>query len=79
VANLLHFLTDLAVNPAKQMSFINYPHAVMTAAGLSQMEQTIIESRNRRQISSIFADTRVPMANICGDPGPDPLPDPDPN
>lgn len=79
MANLLNFLTDLAVNPAKQMTFIKYPHTVMTSAGLSQTEQTIIESKNRRQIGSIFADKRVPMADVCADPGPDPLPDPDPS
>jgi hypothetical protein len=79
MANLFHFLTDLAVNPTKQMDFIRYPHTVITASGLSPMEQTIIESRNRRQINAIFADRRVTMASVCADPGPDPLPDPDPN
>ena len=79
MANLLNFLTDLAVNPAKQITFINYPQTVMAASGLSPREQSILESGSRQQIGSIFADKRVSMASVCGDPGPDPLPDPDPS
>lgn len=78
MANLFHFLTEFAVDPAKQISFRKNPQLVMTEAGLSQAEQAIIASRSHRQIDAVFADKNIPFANICADPGPDPLPDPDP-
>lgn len=78
MANLFHFLTEFAVDPAKQISFRKNPQLVMSEAGLSQTEQAIISSRSSRQIDAVFADKNIPMAYVCGDPGPDPLPDPDP-
>ena len=75
---LIHFLTDLAANPEKQQTFLVQPEMMMAAAGLSETEQLIIQSRDRYKITAACADDLTPIACTFGDPGPDPSPDPDP-
>ncbi len=78
MSNLMHFLTDLALNPVKQQAFMANPEAVMNAAGLSEADQLVIESRDKQEITHTFANKRIQLASTFGDPGPDPTPDPDP-
>jgi hypothetical protein len=75
---LIHFLTDLAANPKKQQAFLEHPERMMAAAGLSEVEQIIIQSGDKAKITAACADEFTPLAYTFGDPGPDPSPDPDP-
>ncbi len=78
MSNLFSFLTDLAVNPKRQETFVKSPYAVMDAAGLSESEQAMLKSGNSVKVVATFADELFQAANFTADPNPDPLPDPDP-
>lgn len=85
MSNLLHFLTDLAVDPTKQNQFERDPYAMMEAAGLSEIDKIRLSSRERAKITVALAnelqtDELIAVMGCCAslDPGPDPLPDPDP-
>lgn len=76
--NLLHFLTDLAINPQKQEAFIKAPNVVMDAARLSASDKTALKSRDKTRIAAPFADEFPQISYAVTEPNPDPLPDPDP-
>lgn len=76
--NLLHFLTDLAINPQKQIAFATDPETLMQIAGLAEADQEVLKSGERDKIGAAFVNELTRLSRICLDPGPDPLPDPDP-
>lgn len=78
MTKLLEFLTDLAANPRKQSAFAQTPTAVIEAAGLTEAERAVLESRNSTRVAAAFADELVPVAIAFREPDPDPSPDPDP-
>jgi hypothetical protein len=78
MSNLFRFLTDLATDPKRQQMFAHNPGAVMEIAGLSEVEQTWLKSGDKAKVAANFANECQQLAVIVGDPGPDPLPDPDP-
>ncbi|HEY9834741.1 MAG TPA: hypothetical protein V6D26_29585 [Stenomitos sp.] len=78
MSNLLHFLTELAINPQKQEAFIKAPDLVMDAVRLSEADKTALKSRDRTRIAAPFADEFPEMSYAVTEPNPDPLPDPDP-
>ena len=79
MSKLLHFLTDLAINPQKQEAFAKFPNAVMDTAGLADVDKTALKSRDRTKVAAPFADEFPQIACGTFDPVPDPLPDPDPS
>jgi hypothetical protein len=79
MSSLFDFLTDVAINPKKQMALAKQPSAVMVAAGLSKTEWTALESKDSHTIAAAsLSEMTQPFAICCVDPGPDPEPDPDP-
>ena len=83
MSSLFHFLTDMAVDPKKQIMFEEDPQAMIAAAGLS--DQIGSDSGDRVQWTEVFVDELethelVAVIGNCAasDPGPDPTPDPDP-
>lgn len=77
--NLFTFLTDIVINPKKQMAFAKQSDSVINAGGLSEAEKAIIESKISSKIAELFANETPHLAALCIDPSPDdPLPDPDP-
>ena len=78
MSNLLHFLTNLAINPREQEAFAKYPDAVMDKAGLSKSDRAMLKSGDGAQIAVTFADKLFQYAFFITDPNPDPFPDPDP-
>lgn len=76
--NLFTFLTDIAVNPNQQLAFAKQPHAVIVAAGLTEADKAVVESKSSSKIADLFANELPQLAALCIDPSPDdPLPDPD--
>lgn len=71
---LLHFLTDLAQNPARQAAYTHDPLATIEAAELPASIYDDLQDNN------LSVEALTDVAGICaaGDPGDDPLPDPDP-
>lgn len=78
MSNLFHFLTDLAVNPQKQVAFATDPEALIEMAGLSEADKAVLKSRDRHKIDMAFTNVHPLLSRTCIDPGPDPWPDPDP-
>ncbi|NEP63357.1 MAG: hypothetical protein F6K31_41730 [Symploca sp. SIO2G7] len=77
MSNLLHFLTELVLEPQKQETFIKFPDAVMNAAGLSEVDKVLLKSADKTRIAAPFTG-KFPQMFFLGEPNPDPLPDPDP-
>jgi hypothetical protein len=75
--NLFRFLIDVAANPKQQLAFANETDAVMVAAKLTKVEQAVVSSKSSSRLAEMFTDELTQLAAICGDPGPDPTPDPD--
>ncbi|NEP59881.1 MAG: hypothetical protein F6K31_23235 [Symploca sp. SIO2G7] len=78
MSNLLHFLTELALEPQKQEAFIKFPEVVMDAAGLSKAYKTALKSGDKTQIYAPFTGEYPQISYWTSEPNPDPLPDPDP-
>ena len=78
MVNLFHFLTDLAIEPRKQVAFAQNADLIMEVAGLTGADKAVIKSAEKDKISAVFANEFTVLAVGCLEPGPDPLPDPDP-
>lgn len=83
--HLLHFLTDIAINPKNKRQFDKNPTIIMNAAELSDFQQIALISQKQLTMATVSNDdlavdalTEVLGACIWFDPGPDPTPDPDP-
>ncbi len=75
---LLEFLTEVGTNPHQQLAFANAPKDTMKLAGLTDLEQQLIQKGDPKQISALFTQEHTVLAVSCVDPIEDPLPDPDP-
>ena len=78
MSNLLHFLTELVLEPQKQETFIEFPDAVMNAAGLSEVDKALLKSADKTRIAAPFTEEFPQMSYWAIEPNPDPLPDPHP-
>ena len=72
--NLLHFLTDLSLNPKRQEQYAQNPATTLAAA---QLPSSIHDDLQTNNLSTQDL-TAVTGSCVFADPGPDPLPDPDP-
>jgi len=77
MSQLYNFLTDVAANPQRQAAFLYDPGAVMAMAGLTEENQSILQSGDRSQIVSAFPNELSQFGSIFREPDPDPSPDPD--
>lgn len=85
MTDLFQFLTDLAIDPDKQVLFEEDPTAVIDAAALSEADKAVLNSRDRATVITalgrdLATEELVAVMGGCylTDPGPDPEPDPDP-
>lgn len=85
MSELLHFLTDFAVDPKGQEVFAKSPEAVLGGVKLSEASKAALQDGARVEVTSAFANELEinDLAAVMGsctytDPGPDPNPDPDP-
>ncbi len=77
MSQLLHFLTDLASDPQKQLAYEKSPEAFINAARLSEAEQIFLKSEDKAQVVASFNGDILQI--VCMEPMPDPFPDPDPS
>jgi hypothetical protein len=77
MSQLYNFLTNVAANPQRQAAFLYDPGTVMAMAGLTEEDQSILQSGDRSQIVAAFANELPWCASIFREPDPDPSPDPD--
>ncbi len=81
MSTMLHFLTDMALSPAKQETYRKNAQAVLKESGIDddcrvqnpdQIRKVLISELKTEEFASVGA-------MLCSlDPGPDPTPDPDP-
>lgn len=76
---LFDFLTELVLEPREQLAFHQNPNTLIEKTGLSQTEKFLLKSKDKAKIGAVFTDNSTVLAFACGNPGDDPLPDPDPD
>jgi hypothetical protein len=74
---LFDFLTELALHPREQLAFHQNLNTLIEKAELSQAEKFLLKSKDKDKIGAAFTDNSTVLAFACGNPGDDPLPDPD--
>lgn len=78
MSNLFQFLTELAIEPCRQVDFLQEPNCFIEQAGLSKEDETLLKHREKSAITAAFSNSLTVLAEACGMPDTDPLPDEDP-
>jgi len=85
MSRLVEFITQMAVDPVRQVQFAADPKACLADASLSPADKAALLSGNREDVTAAAAQALPPahLAAVMGncfvaDPGPDPDTDPDP-
>jgi hypothetical protein len=75
---LFELLTEISIDPLKQAAFLRDPALVAQDAGLTPEECDLLVRRAGAERDRAIARGPFARCTFITDPGPDPLPDPDP-
>lgn len=76
---MLHFLTDLALQPSKQEAYRKNAPTILKTLGMNEISPSLPEVQQRLASELKTEEFASVGGMLCTfDPGPDPAPDPDP-